>query len=176
MNIKSNLEKIKSNISKDIKVIAVSKTKSNNEILEAYNCGQLSFGENKVQELIKKSSVLPKDIEWHFIGPIQSNKCKAIAENFSWVQTVDRIKIANRLNQYRSSSNPLNVCLQINISNEPTKSGMHIDEVEEFAKIILKILFCFISGDPLISENKKSIFRLLHINFSSLSSEADTMK
>ena len=89
MNIKSNLEQIKSKISKDIKVIAVSKTKSNNEILKAYNCGQLSFGENKVQELIEKRSALPKDIEWHFIGHLQRNKVKFIIPFIHLIQSRD---------------------------------------------------------------------------------------
>ncbi len=76
------------------------------------------------------------EIEWHFIGPIQSNKCKLISENFSWVQTVDRIKIVNKLNQYRHSNKPLNICIQVNISEENTKSGIGLNDVKEFAKII----------------------------------------
>ena len=72
----------------------------------------------------KRNCLKSLEIEWHFIGPIQSNKCKLISENFSWVQTVDRIKIVNKLNQYRHSKKPLNICIQVNISEENTKSGI----------------------------------------------------
>ncbi len=132
----NEIEQNSNNLKKNIRLVAVSKGQNYLKIKEAFDAGQKYFGENYLQEALEKKELLEDlDIEWHFIGPIQSNKCKAIAENFSWVQTVDRIKIANRLNQYRSSSNPLNVCLQINISNEPTKSGMHIDEVENLLKL-----------------------------------------
>tara|TARA_B100000035_G_scaffold256994_1_gene227038 strand:- start:162 stop:845 length:684 start_codon:yes stop_codon:yes gene_type:complete len=142
-NIKIVLKEIEQNskkLKKNIRLVAASKEQNYLKIKEAFDAGQKYFGENYLQEALEKKKFLEGlDIEWHFIGPIQSNKCKAISENFSWVQTVDRIKIAKRLNQYRSSANPLNICLQINISNEPTKSGIHIDEVDEFAKIIFDL-------------------------------------
>jgi pyridoxal phosphate enzyme (YggS family) len=103
----------------------------------AYDAGQKIFGENYLQEALEKKKLLENlEIEWHFIGPIQSNKCKLISENFSWVQTVDRIKIVDKLNQYRHSKKPLNICIQVNISEENTKSGIGLDDVKEFAKII----------------------------------------
>ena len=184
-NIKLVLKEIEQNsnkFKKNIRLVAVSKGQNYLKVKEAFDAGQKYFGENYLQEALEKKELLEGlDIEWHFIGPIQSNKCKAIAENFSWVQTVDRIKIANRLNQYRSSSNPLNVCLQINISNEPTKSGMHIDEVEEFAKIILNLKNLNLRGlmaipskankiEALISQYQtlKEIFEKLKTNYSSI--------
>ena len=136
MNIKSNLEQIKSKISKDIKVIAVSKTKSNNEILEAYNCGQLSFGENKVQELIKKSSVLPKDIEWHFIGHLQRNKVKYIAPFVNLIHSVDSYRLLLEINKQGIKNNRvIDVLMQIDISNDNTKFGLTYTEFEELIKL-----------------------------------------
>ena len=184
-NIKFVLDEIEqnsNNLKKNIRLVAVSKGQNYLKIKEAFDAGQKYFGENYLQEALEKKELLEGlDIEWHFIGPIQSNKCKAIAENFSWVQTVDRIKIANRLNQYRSSSNPLNVCLQINISNELTKSGMHIDEVEKFAKIIINLKNLNLRGlmaipskankiEALISQYQtlKEIFEKLKTNYSSI--------
>ena len=131
--IKQNSHKTK----KDIRLVAVSKCQSYIAIKSAYDAGQKIFGENYLQEALEKKKLLENlEIEWHFIGPIQSNKCKLISENFSWVQTVDRIKIVNKLNQYRHSKNPLNICIQVNISEENTKSGIGLNDVKEFAKII----------------------------------------
>ena len=131
--IKQNSHKTK----KDIRLVAVSKGQSYIAIKSAYDAGQKIFGENYLQEALEKKKLLENlEIEWHFIGPIQSNKCKLISENFSWVQTVDRIKIVDKLNQYRGSKKPLNICIQVNISEENTKSGIGLDDVKEFAKII----------------------------------------
>ena len=131
--IKQNSHKTK----KDIRLVAVSKGQSYIAIKSAFDAGQKIFGENYLQEALEKKKLLENlEIEWHFIGPIQSNKCKLISENFSWVQTVDRIKIVNKLNQYRHSKNPLNICIQVNISEENTKSGIGLDDVKQFAKLI----------------------------------------
>ena len=131
--IKQNSHKTK----KDIRLVAVSKGQSYIAIKSAFDAGQKIFGENYLQEALEKKKLLENlEIEWHFIGPIQSNKCKLISENFSWVQTVDRIKIVNKLNQYRNSKNPLNICIQVNISEENTKSGIGLDDVKQFAKLI----------------------------------------
>jgi pyridoxal phosphate enzyme (YggS family) len=109
----------------DIRIVAVSKTWPAETVRELATFGQRSFGENQVQEAVPKiASLADLALEWHFIGPIQSNKTRPIAENFSWVHSVDREKIAQRLNDARSEEMPpLNVCLQINISDEPQKSG-----------------------------------------------------
>jgi len=147
--IKDNIVTVKAQIaqacnlsnrsSNNITLLAVSKTKPNKLIEQAYEAGQRDFGENYVQESIEKIAQLAHllDICWHFIGPIQSNKTRQIAENFSWVQGVDRIKIASRLNEQRSQQDsPLNVCLQINISNENNKSGVLVNDLPELAKFV----------------------------------------
>jgi len=120
-----------------IQLLAVSKGQDANKIEEAFEVGQKSFGENYVQEAIEKQKkLLHLDINWHFIGPIQSNKCKLIAENFSWVHSLDRIKVANKLNDSLKDKATLNVCIQVNISNEDSKSGLEINETESLAKHI----------------------------------------
>ena len=127
----NELEKYGSQQKTKIRFVAVSKGQNHAKIIEAYNEGQKVFDENYLQEAInKKEHLKDLEIEWHFIGPIQSNKCKLIAENFSWIQTVDRIKIARKLNEFNKTSIPLNICIQINISNEETKSGVNIDEID----------------------------------------------
>jgi len=144
MNIKQRLEQIRAQIVKaeqlyhrepgSVKLLAVSKTRSVAEIKLAIEAGQYCFGESYVQEAIEKIKASKGyNLEWHFVGPIQANKTKLIAENFSWVHSVDRIKIAQRLNDQGVN---LNVCLQINISQEITKSGVSFDEVTAFAEAI----------------------------------------
>ena len=107
---------------KDITLLAVSKTRSAQRIQQVAETGIKSFGENYVQEALEKISALQHlDIDWHFIGPIQSNKTRQISENFAWVHSVDRVKIAKRLSEQRPlNMEPLNICMQINIDNEPT--------------------------------------------------------
>ncbi|SEQ92552.1 hypothetical protein SAMN03080615_03264 [Amphritea atlantica] len=109
-----------------IKLLAVSKTRPAEELRQAWACGQQAFGENYLQEALDKIEALQDlNIIWHFIGPIQSNKTRAIAENFSWVHSVDRFKIAQRLSDQRPVNlPPLNICLQVNISGENSKSGV----------------------------------------------------
>jgi pyridoxal phosphate enzyme (YggS family) len=121
-----------------VKLLAVSKAQTADKLREAYLAGQRAFGENYVQEAINKQEEL-KDcaIEWHFIGPIQSNKTALIAQNFGWVHSVDRLKIASRLNEARPQSmEPLNVCIQINSSEEGSKSGVDIGSQTMLAKAI----------------------------------------
>ena len=146
MKITANLEQIQNEITTaenqysreagSVCLLAVSKTRSIDEIMTAFDAGQRHFGENYCQEAIDKiEAINQKDIIWHFIGPIQSNKTRQIAENFDWVHTVDRIKIARRLNESRHENLPqLNICIQINISGEKTKSGIEINETESFIK------------------------------------------
>ena len=121
----------------EIKLLAVSKTKPNSDIIEAYYAGQRLFGENYVQEgeqkIIELSANFP-DIEWHFIGPLQSNKTKVVAEHFDWMHTLSREKIAQRLNDQRPPEKaPLQVCIQVNISQEDTKSGIDAEQVMALA-------------------------------------------
>ncbi len=115
----------------NIRLIAVSKTRSIIEIQQAISAGQRDFGENYIQEAVEKIQTIDNQkLCWHFIGPIQANKTKAIAENFDWVHSVDRLKIAERLNNQRPLQlPPLNICLQVNISGESSKSGVAPDDV-----------------------------------------------
>jgi len=132
LTIKNQLANESNNLD-EIKLMAVSKSQSIDNIYEAYNAGQRIFGENYLQEAIKKiQTINQQDIEWHFIGPIQSNKCKLIAENFLWVQSIDRIKIAARINEHRNAMPPMNICIQVNISDEASKSGVHPDDLKIF--------------------------------------------
>lgn len=112
-----------------VTLVAVSKTRSAAEIREAAAAGQRAFGENYVQEALPKMDALADlDLEWHFIGPLQSNKARAVAERFQWVHSVDRGKLAQRLNDLRPPGlPPLNVCIQINSSGETTKHGVAPD-------------------------------------------------
>jgi pyridoxal phosphate enzyme (YggS family) len=117
-------------------LLAVSKSKPASMIVEAYQAGQRHFGENYLQEALGKQQALGAfDITWHFIGPIQSNKTRAIASHFDWVHSVDKLKTAKRLSEQRPHNlAPLNICLQVNISNEPSKSGICLNELAELVK------------------------------------------
>ncbi|MFI3245889.1 MAG: YggS family pyridoxal phosphate-dependent enzyme [Ferrimonas sp.] len=122
-----------------ITLMAVSKTKPAAMVQEAYAAGARHFGENYLQEGIEKIQHLPELTEatWHFIGPIQSNKSRPIAEHFDWVHTLDRFKIAQRLNEQRPAhSPPLNVCIQVNISQEMSKSGVAPEQLLPLAEAI----------------------------------------
>ena len=125
----------------DVCLLAVSKTFPADAVREAYKAGQVAFGENYLQEALEKIEVLRDlPLEWHFIGPIQSNKTRAIAENFAWVQSVDRLKIAERLSAQRPPHlPPLNICLQVNVSGEQSKSGVAPEQVMHLAKDIAQL-------------------------------------
>jgi len=119
--------------SNSVNLLAVSKKHSIESIKEAAASGINNFGENYLQEAIAKISALNElNLSWHYIGPVQSNKTLKIAENFEWVQSIDRKKIALRLNEHRENHpNPLNICVQVNLSNENSKSGVPLEETEE---------------------------------------------
>jgi hypothetical protein len=121
-----------------ISLLAVSKTMPAGLLREAYGAGQRAFGENYLQEALDKMQALRDlPLEWHFIGPIQSNKTRAIAENFSWVHSVDRLKVAERLSAQRPAGlPPLNVCLQVNVSGEDSKAGVAPQHAPELARAI----------------------------------------
>lgn len=152
MSIAANLEQVRKQVEDlntqcrrdygSVRVLAVSKTKPIEDIVTAYESGQRLFGENYVQEAVDKRLALShlKDIEWHFIGPIQSNKSRSVAEHMDWVHTVDREKIAIRLNEQRPVDlPPLNVCIQVNISGEATKSGVCLDELHGLVEIVTSL-------------------------------------
>ena len=119
-----------------VSLLAVSKTRSIETIIAAISQGQLHFGENYCQEAVAKIEAINNpNLIWHFIGPIQSNKTKQISSYFDWVHTIDRIKIARLLNEQRPMNlTPLNVCIQINISYENSKSGITLDNVDGFIR------------------------------------------
>ena len=122
-----------------VRMLAVSKTKPLEDILVLAENGQICFGENYVQESLLKIAQSP-ELEWHFIGPIQSNKTKPIAEHFDWVHSVDRLKIAQRLSRQRPTNlAPLNILLEVNISDEPSKAGFTPQEVLEVAQEIANL-------------------------------------
>jgi pyridoxal phosphate enzyme (YggS family) len=141
--ISDNLKQVKSRIDsvqsrKKVELIAVSKTRSTKEIQEAVDAGQVHFGENYLQESIEKINFFKgSGLIWHFIGPIQSNKTSAIADNFDWVHSVDRIKVATRLSDQRNPAlGSLNVLIQVNVDREETKSGVDIENVGEIVSEI----------------------------------------
>jgi pyridoxal phosphate enzyme (YggS family) len=125
----------------NVQLLAVSKAQAAAAIREAYAAGQRQFGENYLQEALDKQAQLSDlAIQWHFIGPIQSNKTQSIAQHFDWVHSVDRLKIAQRLNDARANnSNPLQVCVQINISNEASKSGALVADLQATVAAIAKL-------------------------------------
>ncbi|EMJ5973367.1 TPA: YggS family pyridoxal phosphate-dependent enzyme [Proteus mirabilis] len=144
--IKQNLVNVRSHIDTaaqkcgrspdEITLLAVSKTKPVSDIEKAIACGQTEFGENYVQEGVDKISYFTenKNLVWHFIGPLQSNKTRLVAEHFAWCHTIDRLKIAQRLSDQRPTTlPPLNVLIQINISDENSKSGISLTELDGLA-------------------------------------------
>jgi pyridoxal phosphate enzyme (YggS family) len=166
--ILQNLKRIRSQISQaeqnyhrkpgSVLLLAVSKTKPAKDIAEAYQAGQRHFGENYCQEALQKQQELGVyDITWHFIGPIQSNKTKALATHFDWVHSVDRIKTARRLSEQRPNSlPPLNICLQVNISGEDSKSGIRLNELPQLCEQIAELPnLCFrgVMAIPAVQEN-----------------------
>jgi pyridoxal phosphate enzyme (YggS family) len=124
-----------------VKLLAVSKTKPVSDIVLAYDAGQRLFGENYVQEGVEKIQALQTldDIEWHYIGPLQSNKTRLVAEHFTWVHALDRLKIAQRLNSQISTDKTLNVCIQVNIDDDENKAGISADQLNDFAKAISEL-------------------------------------
>jgi pyridoxal phosphate enzyme (YggS family) len=129
--------------SSSVTLLAVSKTFGADAVIVAADAGQVAFGENYLQEAVNKIAEVHKlrpelSLEWHFIGPIQSNKTRPIAENFSWVHAVDREKIAQRLSEQRPKDlPPLNICLQVNVSGEASKSGVSPEELPALAKAVV---------------------------------------
>lgn len=139
MSIKQNLDTIKSGLQKDVTLVAVSKTKPNEAITEAYQAGQRIFGENKALELRDKHKELPEDIEWHFIGRLQTNKVKYIAPFVSLIHSVDSERLIAEINKRAKSNNRvIDVLIQVHIAREDSKTGFLFDEAYE---IIEKNLF-----------------------------------
>jgi len=147
-----------------VNLLAVSKAQPASAVREAYVAGQTMFGENYLQEALDKQALLTDlAIEWHFIGPIQSNKTQLIARNFAWVHSIDRLKVAQRLSDARPANlPPLQVCIQVNISHESSKSGVAPDELEALATTISKLPRLKLRGlmaipEPSSNNNKQRI-------------------
>lgn len=174
--------------SNSVQLLAVSKTKPVSDIQVAYEAGQRLFGENYVSEGVEKIQQLRDlaDIEWHMIGPLQSNKTRPVAEHFDWVQSVDREKIARRLNDQRPvNMSPLNVCIQVNIDDEDSKSGVApenldalVETISKFERLQLRGLMAIPRANPTPEEQQaglralKELFGRYHTklsNFDTLS-------
>lgn len=170
-----------------VKLLAVSKTKPVEAIAEAIAAGQVAFGENYVQEGIEKVQYFRhiEGLEWHFIGHLQSNKTRVVAEHFDWVQTVDRLKIAERLNAQRPLHlSPLNVLIQINISDEESKSGIMPSEmiplareITRFPQLKLRGLMAIpkAEGDPILQKKALSEMQQLFQQLQSQFEGIDTL-
>ena len=138
MSIKDNILNIKEEISDQVKLVAVSKTRSIDEIKEAYNSNQKIFGENRVQEIVEKQQLLPDDIEWHMIGHLQKNKVKYISNFISLIHSLDRISLAIEIDKCAKKSNRKIDCLiQLKISSEETKFGLETSLLEDFYSLQL---------------------------------------
>lgn len=153
--------------SDEVQLLAVSKKQDVQAIRVAYAAGQRHFGENYVQEALEKIAQLKDlDISWHLIGALQSNKTAEVAENFAWVHSVDRLKIAQRLSKQRPTHlAPLNICLQVNIDNQQTKSGCCVDEVESLVKEILLLPSVCLRGLMIIPQagNSEAFLQLANL-------------
>ena len=136
MFITKKLKEIKKKISRNLSLVVVSKTRSNEEILELYKSGQLVFGENKVQELTRKYEELPKDIQWHMIGHLQTNKVRHIAKFISLIHSVDSIKLLYEINKRAFKENrTINCLIQVKIASEKEKFGFEINEIDNVIRI-----------------------------------------
>ena len=171
MSIISNLNSILNNIPSNVSLVAVSKTKPDTDILAAYNAGQKVFGENKVQEIVKKQKNLPSDIKWHMIGHLQTNKVKHIASFVSLIHAVDSIKLLKEINKRATQNNRIIDCLlQIHIAQESTKFGFDIEEIKkvisiakEYKNIKIKGLMgmaTFTNDSKQINKEFKSIYKI----------------
>ncbi len=148
-----------------VHLLAVSKTRPPQDLRAAYQAGLRAFGENYLQEALDKIESLSDltDIEWHFIGPIQSNKTRQIAESFDWVHSVDRLKIARRLSEQRPEGHePLNICLQVNVNDEDSKSGCSLEALPALAAEVLPLPGVRLRGLMAIPDPKQSDPQLRH--------------
>jgi pyridoxal phosphate enzyme (YggS family) len=170
--------------SSEVIAIGASKTQSVQSIRQAYEGGITNFGENYLQEAEGKISQLPSDITWHFIGAIQSKKSKKIARMFDWVHTIDRIEIAQLLNKARPEElGKLNVCVQVNLDKEKSKSGINLEEVDDFLWEIQNLDNLTVRGlmaipKPKDNERQKLSFKKIKNKFNELKknyNELDTL-
>ncbi|MFN6075686.1 MAG: YggS family pyridoxal phosphate-dependent enzyme [Fluviicola sp.] len=176
MTLTNRLKEVQSKIPENVTLVAVSKTKPAEMILELYNSGQRVFGENKVQELCDKYEVLPKDIEWHLIGHLQTNKVKYIAPFVSLIHAVDSLKLLQEINKEALKNNRvINCLLQFHIAQEDTKFGLNFDEAEvilqskEFVEMHnIKVvgvmgMASFTDNKELIEDEFRTLYNYFHL-------------
>lgn len=180
MSIQQNLNNIKSTLPNHVTLVAVSKTKPVSDLLEAYNAGQRIFGENKIQEMVDKYEALPKDIDWHMIGHVQSNKVKYMASFVSLIHGVDTINLLEEINkQAKKNDRIINCLLQIKIALEDSKFGMTFDEASDIIKSkafseLKNIKITGLMGMATFTDDENQIkneFTVLKTMFDSLKSE-----
>lgn len=172
MNHNNSLNWIKDEIDKKVKIVVVSKTRSEKEILDIYKKGHKNFGENKVQEILEKHEKLPKDIRWHFIGHLQTNKVRYIIPFISLIHSVDSIKLLKEINKRAKAKNKVINCLiQVKIANEESKYGFKINEISDvisYASELENILIKGLMGMATNTDNNNLIdreFKLLNKEF-----------
>lgn len=177
MSIKDRLLQVQQTIPEHVTLVAVSKTMSNNAILEAYEAGQRHFGENKVQELVEKQAALPNDIKWHFIGHLQTNKVKFIVPFVDLIEGVDSLKLLKEINKQALKNKRIQRCLlQFFIADEETKFGLSLKEAAELLESIKKeplqaVEICGVMGMATYTDNENQIreeFRQLKSIFDEL--------
>ena len=172
MSRNNSLNSIKDEIDKKVKIVVVSKTRSKKEILDIYNKDHIDFGENKVQEILEKHEKLPKDIRWHFIGHLQTNKVKYIVPFISLIHSVDSLKLLKEINKRAKIKNKVINCLiQVKIANEESKYGFKINEISDvmsYASELEHILIKGLMGMATNTDNNNLInkeFKLLNTEF-----------
>ena len=168
MNIENNISNLKNSIPDNVDIVAVSKTKPINDLIKAYQAGQRIFGENKVQEMVAKFEQLPKDIEWHMIGHVQTNKVKYMAAFVNTIQSVDSQKLLKEIQKQAYRNRRIIRCLiQIRIADEDTKFGIEPSELSDFlnfSKMLPNIKITGLMGMASFTNNKNQIrneFRML---------------
>lgn len=178
MPIPKSLKKIKSKLPESVKLIAVSKTKPVEDVLKAYEAGQRVFGENKAQEMSEKQPLLPADIEWHFIGHLQSNKVKYIAPFVKLVHSVDSVKLLGEINKHAFKNARIIDCLlQFHIATEESKFGLNLREAlsileSDYLKSLKNIRIVGVMGMATLTED----YDLIRSEFNSLKASFDEMK
>lgn len=175
--ITKNIKSLRSEIPETVKLVAVSKTRSVSDMMEAYYAGQRCFGENRVQEILNKKDLLPSDIEWHLIGHLQSNKVKAVVPFITLIQSVDTLKLLGVINEEAKKINRVVDCLlQIHIAAEDTKFGFNYDEVTELLETseysdMKNVQICGLMGMATFTDNNVQVsneFNLLKEYFNKL--------
>ena len=184
MSIAQNLFDLKKNIPTHVTLVAVSKTHPIEKVMEAYNAGQRVFGENKVQEMVEKYEQLPKDIEWHIIGHLQTNKVKFIASFVKLIHSVDSLKLLKEINKEAIKNNRVIDCLlQIYIASEETKFGLSFEEAEQLLnseelKVLKNVSIVGLMGMATNTDNKEHIsseFKSLNAFFQTLKSQIQNL-